>query len=80
MAVALWQAEFRLFRPLIERMIAQTERHVLHGEAVAAKERIVGLFEPLIVKGGQAALIPAPLRRGVDRQDLANVTRHMRCG
>jgi IS5 family transposase len=56
MAAALWQAEFRHYRPLIERIIAQTERRVLHGEAVAANEKIVSLFEPhadIIVKGGR---------------------------
>jgi IS5 family transposase len=46
MAVALWQAEFRHYRPLIERIIAQTERRVVHGEAIAANEKIVSLFEP----------------------------------
>ncbi len=56
-AVALWQAEFGHYRPLIERIIVQTERRVLHGEAVAATEKIVSLFEPhtdIIVKGGRA--------------------------
>jgi transposase, IS5 family len=43
-AVALWQAEFRHYRPLIERIIAQAERRVLHGEAVPASEKIVSLF------------------------------------
>ena len=54
--VALWQAGFRRYRPLIERIIAQTERRVLCGEAVAAGEKIVSLFEPhtdIIVKGGR---------------------------
>jgi len=53
---ALWQAEFRHYRPLIERILAQTERRVLHGEAIAANEKIVSLFEPhadIIVKGGR---------------------------
>jgi IS5 family transposase len=56
MAAALWQAEFRHYRPLIERIIGQTERRVLRGEAVAAGEKIVSLFEPhadIIVKGGR---------------------------
>jgi IS5 family transposase len=56
MAVALWQAELRHYRPLIDRIIAQTERRVLHGETVAATEKIVSLFEPhadIIVKGGR---------------------------
>ena len=51
-----WQGELRDDRRLIERIIAQTERRVLHGEAVAASEKIVSLFEPhadIIVKGGR---------------------------
>ena len=55
--VAIWQAEFHHYRPLIERIIAQTERRVLHGEAVAASDKIVSLFEPhadIIVKGSRA--------------------------
>ena len=55
-AATLWHAGFRHYRPLIERIIAQTERRVLHGEAVPANEKIVSLFEPhadIIVKGGR---------------------------
>jgi IS5 family transposase len=55
-AVTLWQGEFRYYRPLIERVIAQTERRVLHSQAVPAAEKIVSLFEPhadIIVKGGR---------------------------
>ena len=55
-ATAPWQAEFRHYRPLIERIIRQTERRVLRGEAVAANEKIVSLFEPhtdIIVKGSR---------------------------
>ena len=54
---APWQAEFRRYRPLIERIIWQTERRVLHGETVAANEKIVSLFEPhtdIIDDGGRA--------------------------
>jgi IS5 family transposase len=56
MAAALWQAEFRHYRPLIDRIVAQTERRVLRGEAIAANEKVVSLFEPhadIIVKGGR---------------------------
>ncbi len=56
MVAAPWQAEFRRYHPLIERIIAQTERRVLGGETVAANEKIVSLFEPhadIIVKGGR---------------------------
>jgi hypothetical protein len=38
-AAALWQAEFGRYRPLIERIIAQTERRVFQGETVAASEK-----------------------------------------
>ena len=54
--VTQWQAEFRRYRPLIERIIRQTERRVLQGETIAANEKIVSLFEPhadIIVKGGR---------------------------
>jgi IS5 family transposase len=52
----LWQAAVRHYQPLIERIIAQTERRVLAGEAVPASEKLVSLFEPhadIIVKGGR---------------------------
>lgn len=56
MAVALWQAERCHYSPLIERIIAQSERRVLRGEAVPASDKIVSLFEPhadIIVKGSR---------------------------
>jgi IS5 family transposase len=52
----LWRAAFADNRPLIERIISQTERRVLRGQAVPAQEKIVSLFEPhadIIVKGGR---------------------------
>jgi transposase, IS5 family len=55
-AVALWQGEYRHDRPLIERIVGQSERRVLGGEAVRASEKIVSLFEPhadIIVKGSR---------------------------
>jgi transposase, IS5 family len=71
-AAALWQAEFGRYRPLIERIVGQTERRVFQGETVAASEKIVSLFEPhtdIIVKGGRDVeyghsprLQPRPLR------------------
>jgi IS5 family transposase len=54
LAEALWRAEVEHYVPLIERIIAQTERRVLFGEAVPAQEKLVSLFEPhadIIVKG-----------------------------
>jgi IS5 family transposase len=56
LAVELWQAQVRHYKPLIERIIAQTERRVLAGEAVPAGDKLVSLFEPyadIIVKGSR---------------------------
>jgi IS5 family transposase len=54
--VEIWRAALAHYRPLIEQIIAQTERRVLRGESVPAGEKIVSLFEPhadIIVKGGR---------------------------
>ena len=51
-----WRAALTHYRPLIEKIIAQTERRVLGGEVVPANEKIVSLFEDhadIIVKGGR---------------------------
>jgi transposase, IS5 family len=51
-----WQAQVCHYRPLIERIIAQSERRVLAGELVPASEKLVSLFEPhadIIVKGSR---------------------------
>ena len=53
-AVALWQAKVRHYEPLVERVIAQSERRVLCGEAVPAQDKLVSLFEAhadIVVKG-----------------------------
>jgi IS5 family transposase len=58
LAVALWQAKVRHYRPLLEQIIAQTERRVLAGEPVPAAEKLVSLFEPhadIIRKGREVA-------------------------
>jgi IS5 family transposase len=57
-AVALWQVKVDHYRPLIERIIAQSERRVLHGEPVPAAAKLVSLFEPhadIIRKGREVA-------------------------
>jgi transposase, IS5 family len=57
-AVALWQAKVDHYRPLIERIIAQTERRVLAGQPVPASDKLVSLFEPhadIIRKGREVA-------------------------
>ncbi len=56
MKVVAWQAEFRRYRPLIKRIITKPSVEFFRGEAVAANEKIVSLFEPhadIIVKGGR---------------------------
>ena len=55
-AVALWQAKVGHYWPLVEQIIDQTERRVLAGEAVPARDKLVSLFEPhadIIVKGSR---------------------------
>src|SRR3954469_7562847 len=55
-AVVLWQAKVRHDEPLIERVIGQSERRVLCGEAVPAGDKLVSLFEAhadIIVKGSR---------------------------
>ena len=53
---AFWRAKVEPYLPRIARIIAQTERRVLGGEAVPAGEKLVSLFEPhadIIVKGSR---------------------------
>jgi IS5 family transposase len=57
MAAERWRAAVNHYLPLIARIIDQSERRVLKGEAVPAGEKLVSLFEPhadIIVKGGRA--------------------------
>jgi IS5 family transposase len=52
----IWKMIVCHYQPLIARIISQTERRVLLGEAVPAGEKLVSLFEPhadIIVKGGR---------------------------
>ena len=54
--IELWRTALAHYRPLIEKIISQTERRVLGGQVVPAHEKIVSLFEPhadIIVKGGR---------------------------
>jgi len=56
MAAERWRAQAGHYLPLIERILAQSERRVLHGLAAPASEKLVSLFEPhadIIVKGGR---------------------------
>jgi len=54
-AVERWRAQVDHYLPLIARVLTQSERRVLHGQAVPASDKLVSLFEPhtdIIVKGG----------------------------
>jgi transposase, IS5 family len=56
MAAERWRAGVNHYLPLIARIIDQSARRVLKGEAVPAGEKLVSLFEPhadIIVKGGR---------------------------
>src|SRR2546430_152334 len=55
-AAERWRAAVDHYLPLIARIVAQSERRVLNGEAVPASEKLVSLFEPhadIIRKGGR---------------------------
>jgi IS5 family transposase len=57
-AAARWLAKVEHYRPLIERIIAQTEQRVLAGQPVPAGAKLVSLFEPhadIIRKGREVA-------------------------
>jgi transposase, IS5 family len=66
--------------PLVQQVIAQTERRVLHGESVPASDKLVSLFEPhtAIVRRGKAH-VPAEFGRKVvlDEVDGGLVTRYV---
>src|SRR6202022_271569 len=56
MAAERWRARLSHYLPLIEPILAQSERRVLEGLAVPASEKLVSLFEPhadIIRKGGR---------------------------
>jgi transposase, IS5 family len=55
-AAARWRAQLQHYLPLIARVLDQSERRVLHGQAVPTSEKLVSLFEPhadIIVKGSR---------------------------
>ncbi len=66
--------------PLVQQVIAQTERRVLHGESVPASSKLVSLFEPhtAIVRRGKAH-VPAEFGCKVvlDEVDGGLVTRYV---
>ena len=55
-AAERWRAQLCHYLPLVERILTQTQRRVLDGQAVKASEKLVSLFEPhadIIVKGAR---------------------------
>jgi IS5 family transposase len=56
MAAERWRAEVDHYLPLIARVLDQSERRALHGQAVPASEKLVSVFEShagIIVKGAR---------------------------
>src|SRR5439155_23283594 len=58
-AAERWRAQLGHYLPLIERILAQSQRRVLDGQAVPASEKLVSLFEP----HADIILKSLPLRR-----------------
>ena len=55
-AAARWRAQLGHYLPLIERILAQSQRRVLDGQVVPASDKLVSLFEPhadIIIKGAR---------------------------
>ena len=53
---AKWQAKAARFKPLIQRIIDQSQRRVFNGEKVPAQEKIFSLFEDhtdIVIKGAR---------------------------
>ena len=73
------EAALQRTAPLVEQVIAQAERRVLHGESVPASDKLVSLFEPhtAIVRRGKAHL-PAEFGRKImlDEVDGGLVARY----
>src|ERR1700693_289686 len=66
-APARGRAQVDHYLPLIARVLAQSERRVLHGQAVPASDKLVSLFEPhadIIVKGTRPSQAPKSRRAG----------------
>ena len=69
----VWLGQVRHYKPLIERVIEQTERRVFAGEAVPAREKLVSLFEAhtdIIKKGNRETLYGHKLNLSSGRSGL----------
>lgn len=57
-SIALCQIQVRHYRPLVERIIRQSERRVLAGEPVPAGEKLVSRSKSMPISSSKAAAIP----------------------
>ena len=56
MAYEIWLSQYHHYRPLIEKVIWQSEQRVIHGQSLAAEEKVFSLFEDhtdIIIKGNR---------------------------
>lgn len=56
LAYELWLSQCQHYRPLIEKVLWQSEQRVLHGQNLAAEEKVFSLFEEhtdIIIKGSR---------------------------
>jgi transposase, IS5 family len=79
-AIERVRAHVEHFMPLVQQVCAQTERRVLEGEAVAAADKLVSLFEPhtAVIRRGK---LPTPTEFGtkimLDEVEGGLVTRYV---
>lgn len=71
-----WIGKVKYYRQLLERVIEQTERRVIHGERVPAPEKLVSLFEPhtdIIIKGARDIEYGHKINLATDKSGLITV-------
>jgi hypothetical protein len=79
MAAERWRARLSHYLPLVESILAQSERRVLEGLAVPASEKLVSLFEPhadIILKGSRDVQYGHKLNLVTGKSGLILVKRH----
>lgn len=73
MGVEVWLMQWRHYKPLIFKVLDQTERRVFQSEKVPAKEKIVSIFEAhadIIVKGAREVQYGHKLNLSTGRSGL----------
>lgn len=56
LAYEIWLAQCHHYRPLIEKILWQSEQRVIHGQSLSAEEKVFSLFEDhtdIIIKGSR---------------------------